>query len=194
MLAFKQRTERKRFDAEDGVSVPGALRSRLRMLWSFMPALPGGFWLLPPASLGVLLVLMHPAARDFWLLALFVRQLLAYVFFIKVNDSGSNLWKRLYEHPAQMLVGSFMLLIILGGSILSLPACSASGRSIGANGLFTRPARVRHRSDGGGCGDGVQLAASRISSDSVWRLNRDHVLSLRVAEPSGLRTTRPCGR
>ena len=143
MLAFKQRTERKRFDAEDGVSVPGALRSRLRMLWSFMPALPGGFWLLPPASLGVLLVLMHPAARDFWLLALFVRQLLAYVFFIKVNDSGSNLWKRLYEHPAQMLVGSFMLLIILGGSILSLPACSASGRSIGVlNGLFTATSAV----------------------------------------------------
>lgn len=144
MMVLKQWTDRKKnVDDGDGEVGVGGLPGRLLGLWSFMLSLPLGFWLVPLASIGALLVVAHPVARGFWLLALFVRQLLVYVFFIKVNGSGSSLWKRLNEHPGQLLVSSFLLLIVLGGSVLSLPVCSASGQSIGAlNGLFTATSAV----------------------------------------------------
>ena len=144
MMVLKQWTDRKKsVDDGDGEVGVGGLPGRLLGLWSFMLSLPLGFWLVPLASIGALLVVAHPVARGFWLLALFVRQLLVYVFFIKVNGSGSSLWKRLNEHPGQLLVSSFLLLIVLGGSVLSLPVCGASGQSIGVlNGLFTATSAV----------------------------------------------------
>ncbi|MDQ0291088.1 TrkH family potassium uptake protein [Oligosphaera ethanolica] len=144
MMVLKQWTDRKKnADDGDGEVDVGGLSGRLLGLWSFMLSLPLGFWLVPLASIGALLVVAHPVARGFWLLALFVRQLLVYVFFIKVNGSGSSIWKRLNEHPGQLLVSSFLLLIVLGGSVLSLPVCSASGQSIGVlNGLFTATSAV----------------------------------------------------
>lgn len=146
LMILKQWTDRKKRDAdqaEAGRDDEHSVRSRLLSVYGFLGSLPKGFWLVPLASLGALLVVADASSRSFWLLALFVRQLLVYVFFIKVNGSGSTLWRRLNEHPGQLLVSSFMLLIILGGSILSLPVCSATGESVGAlDGLFTATSAV----------------------------------------------------
>jgi trk system potassium uptake protein TrkH len=143
LLLRKRWRERRRQERNAGSGQQSTFLAQLHDSRSFLLSLPAVFWLLSLASIVVLVIVSVPATRAYWLLALFVRQLLGYLFVAKVNGADNSPWEHLHKRPGQVLVSSFLFLILMGGIILALPCCSTTGESIGTlNGLFTATSAV----------------------------------------------------
>ena len=105
--------------------------------------LPWSFW---PAALllGCLLIgILYPPWWGFWHWGILLHQIFGYFFMRAILGRRTPFWDWLLESPGQMLVSSFLLLIVCGAAFLSLPVCSNSGESLGVlNSLFTATSAV----------------------------------------------------
>ena len=113
--------------------------------WCFylFRSLPPSFWIGTIVLLLSLASLAQPRWRRFWYWGIFLHQFFGYLFLRSILGRPNLIWKWLLEHPGQMLISSFLVLIFCGAAFLNLPVCSSTGESLGIlNSLFTATSAV----------------------------------------------------
>ncbi|MFA6815636.1 MAG: potassium transporter TrkG [Lentisphaeria bacterium] len=79
----------------------------------------------------------------FWLPMMLLMQIVLFYYIWQEGETSKSFWNWLMEHPIQMLVCSFAVLIVAGATVLSLPICGANNSSIGVlNAFFTSTSAV----------------------------------------------------
>jgi trk system potassium uptake protein TrkH len=113
--------------------------------WCFhlLRTLPSSFWAAAIMLLLSLASLTQPGWRGFCYWGIFLHQFFGYLFLRSALGRPNLIWKWLLEHPGQMLISSFLVLIFCGAAFLNLPICSSTGESLGIlNSLFTATSAV----------------------------------------------------
>ncbi len=104
---------------------------------------PWSFWAGFLVLLLAIFCLPKFAWWKFWHWVVLLHQLFGYLFLRSILGRPNLIWKWLLENPGQMLVTSFLFLIVSGAAFLNLPLCSSSGESLGIlNSLFTSTSAV----------------------------------------------------